>query len=118
MPAECGASHYSNCTSALGVLWSIGLWFPSSGKIAEVPLSVGARGWQMYNPWLHLWSGSVSLLHQTTFPRLLLALLLGALIGAERQWRQRAAGLRTNTLVCFGAAAFVDRGLRGAPGTT
>jgi putative Mg2+ transporter-C (MgtC) family protein len=31
---------------------------------------------------------------------------------------QRAAGLRTNTLVCFGAAAFVDLGLRVAPGTT
>jgi uncharacterized membrane protein YhiD involved in acid resistance len=30
--------------------------------------------------------------------------------GAERQWRQRAAGLRTNTLVCLGAAAFVDLG--------
>jgi len=31
--------------------------------------------------------------------RLLLALILGALIGAERQWRQRMAGLRTNALV-------------------
>jgi len=49
---------------------------------------------------------------------LLLALLLGTLIGAERQWRQRAAGLRTNALVCFGAAAFVDLGSTVAPGTT
>jgi putative Mg2+ transporter-C (MgtC) family protein len=40
--------------------------------------------------------------------RLSVALLLGAIIGIERQWRQRAAGLRTNTLVCLGAAAFVD----------
>ncbi len=55
---------------------------------------------------------------QSTFPRLLLALLLGTLIGAERQWRQRAAGLRTNALVCFGAAAFVDLGSTVAPGTT
>jgi putative Mg2+ transporter-C (MgtC) family protein len=60
----------------------------------------------------------VPLLQQATFPRLLLALILGACIGAERQWRQRAAGLRTNTLVCFGAAAFVDLGLTIAPGTT
>ena len=30
---------------------------------------------------------------------LLAAMLLGALIGAERQWRQRMAGLRTNALV-------------------
>jgi uncharacterized membrane protein YhiD involved in acid resistance len=34
--------------------------------------------------------------------------VLGALIGAERQYRQRTAGLRTNVLVAVGAAAFVD----------
>jgi putative Mg2+ transporter-C (MgtC) family protein len=62
----------------------------------------------MPNPWLHWWTDNVSLLAQPTFPRLLLAMVLGSVIGAERQWRQRAAGLRTNTLVCFGAAAFVD----------
>ena len=39
--------------------------------------------------------------------RLLLGLVLGALIGAERQWRQRMAGLRTNALVAAGAAMFV-----------
>jgi putative Mg2+ transporter-C (MgtC) family protein len=70
------------------------------------------------NPWTQWWTDSVPLLHQATFPRLLLALVLGACIGAERQWRQRAAGLRTNTLVCFGAAAFVDLGLTLAPGST
>jgi putative Mg2+ transporter-C (MgtC) family protein len=37
-----------------------------------------------------------------------LALILGALIGAERQYRQRTAGLRTNALVALGASAFVD----------
>ncbi|QNI31098.1 MgtC/SapB family protein [Alloacidobacterium dinghuense] len=57
-------------------------------------------------------------MHQTTFPRLLLASCLGAVIGAERQWRQRAAGLRTNTLVCLGAAAFVDLGSIVAPSST
>jgi putative Mg2+ transporter-C (MgtC) family protein len=36
------------------------------------------------------------------------ALILGALIGAERQYRQRTAGLRTNALVALGASAFVD----------
>ena len=35
------------------------------------------------------------------------ALTLGAAIGFERQWRQRLAGLRTNTLVALGAATFV-----------
>ncbi len=39
--------------------------------------------------------------------RLGLALLLGAIVGAERQWRQRMAGLRTNALVAAGAAMFV-----------
>lgn len=38
--------------------------------------------------------------------RLVAALLLGAAIGVERQYRQRAAGLRTNGLVALGAAAF------------
>jgi putative Mg2+ transporter-C (MgtC) family protein len=35
------------------------------------------------------------------------AFLLGAVIGAERQWRQRTAGLRTYSLVAIGAALFV-----------
>jgi MgtC family len=39
--------------------------------------------------------------------RLGLALILGAFVGAERQWRQRMAGLRTNALVAAGAAMFV-----------
>jgi putative Mg2+ transporter-C (MgtC) family protein len=38
---------------------------------------------------------------------LAVALCLGAAIGFERQWRQRLAGLRTNTLVALGAASFV-----------
>jgi putative Mg2+ transporter-C (MgtC) family protein len=70
------------------------------------------------NPWLYWWTDSLPLFHQPTFPRLLVAVFLGACVGAERQWRQRAAGLRTNTLVCFGAAAFVDLGLTIAPNTT
>lgn len=43
---------------------------------------------------------------------LLVAFLLGALIGFERQFRQRTAGLRTNVLVALGAAIFVDIALR------
>ncbi len=35
------------------------------------------------------------------------AVLFGSLIGLERQWRQRLAGLRTNALVALGAATFV-----------
>lgn len=36
------------------------------------------------------------------------AFLLGGMIGFERQYRQRTAGLRTNVLVAVGAAIFVD----------
>ncbi|WP_308131286.1 MgtC/SapB family protein [uncultured Flavobacterium sp.] len=39
--------------------------------------------------------------------RLLFALVFGASIGIERQWRQKSAGLRTNTLVSLGSAAFI-----------
>jgi putative Mg2+ transporter-C (MgtC) family protein len=48
------------------------------------------------------------------------AFVLGTLIGFERQWRQRSAGLRTTTLVATGAAAFADMGVRllGAEGAT
>jgi putative Mg2+ transporter-C (MgtC) family protein len=38
---------------------------------------------------------------------LAVALALSAAIGFERQWRNRLAGLRTNTLVALGAATFV-----------
>lgn len=38
---------------------------------------------------------------------LAMATLMGATLGFERQWRQRMAGLRTNTLVAIGAASFV-----------
>lgn len=36
--------------------------------------------------------------------RLLLAMLIGALIGYEREQRHQAAGLRTHMLICIGAA--------------
>lgn len=43
-----------------------------------------------------------------TLISLVTAFLLGGLIGFERQYRQRTAGLRTNVLVAIGAAMFVD----------
>jgi putative Mg2+ transporter-C (MgtC) family protein len=53
-----------------------------------------------------------------TLVSLAVAFVLGTLIGAERQYRQRTAGLRTNVLVAVGAAAFVDLAmhLAGADG--
>jgi putative Mg2+ transporter-C (MgtC) family protein len=43
--------------------------------------------------------------------RMGLALLLGAIVGLERQWHQRMAGTRTNALVATAAAAFVMIGI-------
>ncbi|MGL4774889.1 MAG: MgtC/SapB family protein, partial [Aeromonas veronii] len=43
-----------------------------------------------------------------TLASLLLAFVLGSLVGLERQYRQRTAGLRTNVLVAVGAALFVS----------
>jgi putative Mg2+ transporter-C (MgtC) family protein len=43
-----------------------------------------------------------------TLVSLLTAFVFGTMIGAERQYRQRSAGLRTNVLVAVGASAFVD----------
>jgi len=50
--------------------------------------------------------------------RLLLAAVLGGVIGLERELKHRPAGLRTNMFICFGAAMFTilsDR-LAGATG--
>jgi putative Mg2+ transporter-C (MgtC) family protein len=44
---------------------------------------------------------------EEAFIRLLVALLLGAAIGLERQWRNHYAGLRTNTLLTIGSAGLM-----------
>ncbi len=69
----------------------------------------------------------MAFLHSFTVPdfldslvSLLAAFVLGTLIGAERQYRQRGGGLRTHVLVAVGAATFVDIGmhLNGNAGAT
>ena len=44
---------------------------------------------------------------QTLLFRLILSLIVGAIIGLDRQLRHKPAGLRTHMLVSFGAAIFV-----------
>lgn len=39
--------------------------------------------------------------------RILVASAAGAVVGLERQWSNKSAGLRTNTLVALGASTFV-----------
>ncbi len=41
-----------------------------------------------------------------------LALLAGVVVGAEREWRDKAAGLRTMTLISFGSALFTIMSIR------
>ena len=43
---------------------------------------------------------------QSTTTRLLMACAMGGVIGMEREWRHKASGLRTNMLICMGAALF------------
>lgn len=49
--------------------------------------------------------------------RLIVAAILGGLIGLEREFKHRAAGLRTNMFICFGAAMFtlLSERLAGVP---
>src|SRR5476649_2604576 len=48
-----------------------------------------------------------------TFVSLSAAFILGGLIGFERQYRQRTAGLRTHVLVAVGAAVDLEHGAAG-----
>lgn len=49
--------------------------------------------------------------------RLITAAILGGIIGLEREFKHRAAGLRTNMFICFGAAMFtlLSQRLAGVP---
>lgn len=60
--------------------------------------------WQHISDLLHgeMASGFVA----TSLTRLVLAAILGGVIGLERELRHRPAGLRTNMFICFGAALF------------
>src|SRR6516165_4350136 len=71
--------------------------------------------WQHFLDLIHreMESGIVS----SSITRLLVAAILGGLIGLEREWKHRAAGLRTNMFICFGAAMFtvLSERLAGVP---
>src|ERR1700758_1976514 len=71
--------------------------------------------WQHFVDLIHreMASGIVS----TSLTRLLVAAILGGIIGLERESKHRAAGLRTNMFICFGAAMFtlLSQRLAGVP---
>jgi len=50
--------------------------------------------------------------------RLVLAALLGGLLGAEREFRQKSAGFRTNILIAIGSAIFTILSLALAPASS
>lgn len=56
---------------------------------------------------------AVSLTHVDgdMFARLIVAALLGLLLGLDREYRGHAAGMRTHGLICFSAAAMMVSGL-------
>ncbi len=60
--------------------------------------------WRQITELLHgeMASGIVT----TSLARLVLAAVLGGIIGLERELKHRPAGLRTNMFICFGAALF------------
>jgi putative Mg2+ transporter-C (MgtC) family protein len=47
-----------------------------------------------------------ALLSQSSTQRLLMACAMGGAIGIEREWRHKDSGLRTNILICMGAALY------------
>lgn len=61
-----------------------------------------------------IWNNIVDLLHReiaggiamNSVVRLVIAAILGGLIGLDRELKHRPAGLRTNMFICFGAALF------------
>ena len=48
--------------------------------------------------------------------RLAVAAALGAILGAEREYRRKAAGLRTNALISLGSALFTLMSIELVPG--
>jgi putative Mg2+ transporter-C (MgtC) family protein len=50
-------------------------------------------------------------------PAILLAVVCGAVIGIERQFKHKPAGLRTNIMICLGAAVFTLISVKMSLGT-
>lgn len=58
---------------------------------------------QVFDPRLN---PQMAIFVQQVLLRLLLAAFLGGMIGLEREFKHKAAGLRTNMFICFGSAMF------------
>src|SRR5256885_15359596 len=77
-------------------------------KSAHLPLRFARTNilmtWRHFIELLHweMASGAVG----GSLTRLVVAAILGGLIGLERGFKHRAAGFRTDMVICFGAAMF------------
>ena len=69
---------------------------------------------QAISEWLGTWINSEYglALRLDLLVRLVLAVVLGGAIGWERESSNKPAGLRTNILICVGAALFTDLSIR------
>ena len=61
--------------------------------------------------------GDMRVVLSSTLLNLILAAVLGGIIGLERQLRHKPAGLRTNMFICFGAAMYtlLSKQIAGVP---
>ena len=73
---------------------------------AEAGPTSRRQGAPMIHEVIQLLRNELGVVLSSTLARLLLAAILGGIIGLERQLRHRPAGLRTNMFICFGAAMF------------
>src|SRR5260370_8019569 len=83
-------------------------------------ISLGSRGF----PHKLRWGCGISRMYDSAVPnaldlmrRLLVALALGAIVGLERERQERAAGLRTVTMVSLGSCLFTIIGAYGFSNT-
>src|SRR5215467_16234648 len=61
---------------------------------------------EFLRPLIHRLGGELSGMIPAAILRLIVAAILGGIIGLERELRHKAAGLRTNMFICFGSAMF------------
>src|SRR5689334_9869288 len=64
------------------------------------------------------WAEVVRVLRLDLLTNLSIAMLLGGAVGLERELNGKAAGLRTNILICSGAAMFTQLSITLAGGRT
>ncbi len=60
----------------------------------------------LFHQVIELLRNELGVVLSSTLARLVLAAILGGIIGLERQLRHKPAGLRTNMFICFGSAMF------------